>query len=80
MVALHQSMTDAHFKRETSAHECGSGRRTRRAHLKIREARCLIIEGIDVRCFEDRIAHAGEIPHALVVRHDEDDVGLQSFQ
>lgn len=44
--------------------------------MKIGEAHAVGVELIKVRGFKDGVAVAGEVAVALVVGHDEDDVGF----
>ena len=64
---LHQGVADTNLEGEAPAHDGSTCGRAGRAHLKIREACCLLIERIDLRCFQDGIAHAREISHALII-------------
>ena len=43
--------------------------------MEIREARRLRRDGVEVRCFYDRIPRMPEITIALIIRDDEDDIG-----
>ena len=77
---LHQGVADTDLKGKPPAHDRRTCWRAGRAHLKIREASRLLIDGIDMWGFQDRVPCAGEIPHALVIRQDKNDVGATSFK
>lgn len=54
----------------------GARRRTGWTDVKISEAHRFIAEAVEVGCLQDGIAMAGQVPVALVVAQDEDDVGM----
>ena len=54
--------------------------RARRAHVELRESGRDLIKPIEIRRLEQRITEARKISHALIVRHEEDDVGPRTFQ
>lgn len=43
--------------------------------MEIRETRGELIEAVKVWRFKDRVSQARKVPHTLIVRHDQDNVG-----
>ena len=64
------------LKRHIPSQQRRAGRRTGRAHMKVRKRDALLVKGIDVRGFEPRVPLAAQLSVALVICHDQDDVGL----
>ena len=62
--------------RITPRHQRRTSRRAKRADVKVRHANRLRMKSIQIRRPENRIPMATEITVALVVRHDQDDVGF----
>ena len=69
-------MGDTHFERVASTHQGRAGWRAGGADVKITETARFGVEGVNVWGFQEGVAHAGEIPHALVIGEDENDVGF----
>ncbi len=57
-------------------HQRTAGRRTGGVHVKIREARGLGVEPVELRRANDRVAVRGDVTIAHVVHDEDDDVGL----
>ena len=55
-------------------HQRRSRRGTDRVHIKLRQARTLPCETVEVRRLKDGVSVHGEVPPALVIRHYDDDV------
>ena len=73
-LALENRVTDPDLEGRAPAHEGRAGRRAGRTDLEVGEAGALGIEAVEVRRLQDGIPHAREIPHPLVICHDQDDV------
>ena len=43
--------------------------------MKVREACALSVEFVEIGCFQYLVAHATQVAHALIIGHDQDDIG-----
>ena len=59
----------------TTGQQRRAGGRARGADMVLREAEALRVEAVEVRSSQDRVAVARHLPVALIVAHDEDDIG-----
>ena len=73
-LALQDGMGDAHFKLVAPAQERGACGRASRANLEVGESRALGMKTVEVRRLQIRVPHAGQIPHALVVGENENNI------
>ena len=67
-------MGDAVFKRVASGHERGAGGRAGGADEKAGEPGALVVEFVEVRGLDPRVAVAPDGAVSLVIGHDENDV------
>jgi hypothetical protein len=74
-LALEDGVADAQLKGIPACHEGSAGRSTGGADMEVGKASRLGIEGIQMRGLQPWVAMATEVPVALVIGHDEDDVG-----
>ena len=77
-LAIAHGVGDAHLKGVAAAHQGGTGGGAGRADVEVAEAGGLGVEAINMRGFQVRVAHAGEVTHALVIGEHKNDVGLGS--
>ena len=73
-------MSHAVSKLVTTTHEGRARRRTGGADVKFSEARREPVEFIEVRCSKHLVAQATEVAHALVIRHDKNDVWAAALE
>jgi hypothetical protein len=66
---------DAIFEFVATGEKGGARGRTGGADVEIGEAHALSVESVEVRSFQDGISVGGEIPVALIIREDEENIG-----
>ena len=65
------------MERVKSGHELAARGRAHGGDVKVREADAFSMEAIHVGRLEDRIAVTGEVPVALIIGEDDQDIGLE---
>lgn len=77
---LQDGMSDPMLKGRAPVHHGGTCRRTGRADSKIGEAGRMLIEAVNMRGLEDPVAHTGQIAHALIIGHHQNDIRTTALQ
>jgi len=72
-LALKDRMGHAVSKFVPSTENRGARRRAGWTHMELPESCGLFVELVQIWRLQDRIAHAGEIAHPLIVGHDQND-------
>ena len=60
-----------------AGHERCPCRRAERAHVKVRKPHGIPVHPVEVRCLQDRVSMAAQVPITLVIGHYHDDVGTR---
>ena len=77
-LSFENRVSDTGTELVAASHESTTRGSTGWANMEIGEANALFCEGVNVRSMEDRIAREPEVSVALVIGHDENDVGARS--